>query len=74
MGIPQIDYNRLASKADIRMLLDHGWEVSEDHHEARLYSEGWSSVQAAVFSTQSWIEENREDKTPLKRKDGTAIR
>jgi hypothetical protein len=41
------------------MLLDHGWELSEDKREARLYSEEWSSVQVAIFSTKCWIDDNR---------------
>ncbi len=48
-----------ASAAELQMLIDHGWEISEDQSQARLYSEGWSSIQAAVFSTKWWIEENR---------------
>jgi hypothetical protein len=46
------------SDADLRMLLDHGWEISEDGQEARLYSEGWSTIQAAIYSTKCWIEDN----------------
>lgn len=52
-----IDYNAALTESDEKMLLDHGWEISEDRREARLYSEGWSSVQAAIFSTKWWIEE-----------------
>jgi hypothetical protein len=56
-GIPQIDYDAPLTDADRQMLLDHGWEISEDDSEARLYSEEWSSIQAAVFSTKWWIED-----------------
>jgi len=51
----EIDYEAPLTDADREMLLAYGWEISEDEHEARLYSEGWSSVQAAVFSTKWWI-------------------
>lgn len=54
-----IDYEVPLSDADRKMLLDHGWEISEDGREARLYSEEWSSVQLAVFSTKWWIEDCR---------------
>ena len=57
--IPVIDYEAEASDADIEMLLSHGWEISEDRREARLYSEGWSSIQAAIFSTRWFIEDCR---------------
>lgn len=55
---PQINYEVPASDADIQMLIDHGWEITEDQREARLYSEEWSSIQAAIFSTKWWINEN----------------
>lgn len=58
-GIPNIDYEAPVSDADLRMLIDYGWEISDDCREARLYSEGWSSIQAAVFSTKWWIEESK---------------
>jgi hypothetical protein len=55
-----IDYEAPVSETDIRLLLDHGWEISDDQREARLYSEDWSSIQAALYSTRCWIEDNRE--------------
>ena len=58
-GIPAIDYNTPISSADIQMLADYGWEISDDEREARLYSEEWSSIQAALYSTRCWIEDNR---------------
>jgi hypothetical protein len=64
MSTPQIDYEVPASDADLQMLIDHGWEISEDRREARLYSEEWSSIQAAVFSTKWWIEENKPEGGP----------
>lgn len=60
MSLPQIDYDAEATRAEIRMLRDHGWEISNDMREARLYSEEWSSIQAAIFSTNWWIDENKE--------------
>jgi hypothetical protein len=54
----QIDPDAPVSDTDLRMLLDHGWEFSEDGQEARLYSEGWSTIQAAIYSTKCWIEDN----------------
>ena len=48
-----------ATDAEIEMLARHGWEISDDQREARLYSEEWSSIQAAIASTRWWIEENR---------------
>lgn len=54
------DWEAPVTDADLQMLIDHGWEISEDQSEARLYSEGWSSIQAAVFSTKWWIEDNKE--------------
>ncbi len=59
MSIPVIDYEAPLTAEDRTLLLDHDWEISEDEREARLYSEEWSNVQAAVFSTKWWIEENR---------------
>lgn len=59
MPIPVIDYDATATDAEIQMLIDHGWEISDDQREARLYSEGWASIQAAIFSTKWWIEESR---------------
>lgn len=56
-----IDYELMATPAEIQMLTDHGWEISRDQREARHYSEEWSSIQAAIFSTKAWIEENRLD-------------
>lgn len=53
-----IDYEAAASEADFSLLVAHGWEISDDQHEARLYSEGWSSIQAALYSTRYWIEDN----------------
>ena len=60
MSIPQIDYEAALSESDEQLLIDHGWEISEDRREARLYSEEWSNVQAAVFSTKWWIAENKQ--------------
>jgi hypothetical protein len=57
--IEMIDYETLASDAEIEMLIAHGWEISEDQREARLYSEGWSSIQVVIASTKAWIEDNR---------------
>ena len=59
MSGPKIDYEATATESEIRMLLDHGWELSENQREARLYSEEWSSIQAAIFSTKCWIEDAR---------------
>jgi len=59
MSTPVIDYDAPLTAEDRMLLLDWGWELSEDDREARLYSEEWSSVQAAVFSTKWWIEECR---------------
>jgi hypothetical protein len=56
-GAPVIDYDKPASEAEIQMLLDHGWEISEDEREARHYSEEWTPIQSAMFSTRWWIED-----------------
>lgn len=56
--MPQIDCEATATKAELRMLLDHGWEISEDEREARLYSEEWSPIQIAIYSTRCHIEDN----------------
>lgn len=53
-----IDYDTKASQADLKMIHDHGWEISEDETKARLYSEEWSSIQVAIFSAKWWIQEN----------------
>ena len=58
-SIIHIDYEAAVSKTDIQLLIDHGWEISDDEREARLYSEEWSSIQAALYSTRCWIEDNR---------------
>ena len=61
-NMPQIIYyEAAATETEIQMLTDHGWEISADQREARLYSEEWSSSQAAIASTRWWIEENREE-------------
>ena len=57
----EIDYEAPASETEIRLLERYGWEISEDQREARLYSEGWSNIQAALYSTRMWIEDNREE-------------
>jgi hypothetical protein len=57
MTTSQIDYDAPATDAEIQMLIDHGWEISEDEREARLYSEEWSNIQLAIFSTKWWIKE-----------------
>ena len=59
MSLPKIDYEATATVEELAMLLSHGWEISDDEREARLYSEGWSSIQAAIFSTRSWIADNQ---------------
>ena len=64
MTLIQIDYEAEATESEIQMLLDHDWQISEDCREARLYSEGWSTIQAAIFSTRRWIEDNRHDDLP----------
>jgi hypothetical protein len=53
-----IDYEAPIADADLQMLLQYGWEISDDLRSARLYSEEWSSIQAAVYSTKCWIEDN----------------
>ena len=58
MNPSEIDYEAEATDSEIQMLLDHGWEISEDSREARLYSEGWCTIQAAIFSTKWWIKES----------------
>jgi hypothetical protein len=55
-----IDYEAPVTDAQIAMLAAHGWEISDDLRSARLYSEEWSSIQAAVYSTQCWIKDNEE--------------
>lgn len=52
-----IDYEAPVSQQDLQMLVNHGWEISEGERYARLYSEEWSNIQAAVFSTKWWIEQ-----------------
>ena len=52
-----IDYEALATDEELALLKCHGWEVSDDQREARLYSEEWSSIQAALYSTQCWIKD-----------------
>jgi hypothetical protein len=42
---------------NIELLERHGWEISEDQREARLYSEEWSSIEAAILSTKWWVAE-----------------
>ena len=54
---PAIDYEAVLNSEERILLREYGWEISEDEREARLYSEEWSSVQAAVYSTKWWIEE-----------------
>lgn len=61
MSLLGIDYESLVSEDEIHLLLAYGWQISDDQREARLYSEEWSSIQAALYSTRWWIEENRED-------------
>ena len=61
-----IDYEADATDAELRMLTDHGWEISEDRREARLYSEEWSSIQAAIFSTRWWIAECAAERGELR--------
>lgn len=58
---PVIDYEASVAQADLQMLRDHGWEISEDLRSARLYSEEWSSIQVAVYSTKCWIEDNARE-------------
>ncbi len=53
------DYDAPLNDADRQLLLDHGWEISDDEQSARLYSEGWSSIQACIASTKGWIEDCR---------------
>jgi hypothetical protein len=55
----EVDYEKPASDSDMRMLLSHGWEISDDGREARLYSDEWSSIQSAIASTKWWIEESK---------------
>ncbi len=57
--IPKPNYDVPATVAEIALLAQYGWEISEDQTEARLYSEGWSLIQAAVWSTRCWIEDNQ---------------
>lgn len=52
-----IMYDSPANEFDLQMLREHGWEISADKRQARLYSEGWSSIQAAIASTKWWIED-----------------
>jgi hypothetical protein len=59
MTIQLIDDEAQAGDDDIEILIAHGWEISKDQREARLYSEGWSSIQVAIASTKVWIDENR---------------
>ncbi len=33
---------------DVRRLIAHGWELSEDGTRARLFSEEWSAVEDAI--------------------------
>jgi len=54
-----------ATVSEIQMLIDHGWEISSDQTGARLYSEEWSSIQAAILSTKWWIEENKTAESPV---------
>ena len=56
--MPKIDYEAETTEVELQMLLDHGWEISDDGREARLYSEEWSSIQAAIYSTRRWCEDN----------------
>jgi len=56
--IALMDSGAPASADDLRLLERHGWEISADHREARLYSEEWSNVHAAVYSTKRWIKES----------------
>ncbi len=55
----QINYDVPATAAELEMLFNHDWEVSDDERYARLYSEEYVCAQTAVYSTQCWIEENR---------------
>lgn len=54
-----IDIEAALSPQDRELLLRHGWEIKRGGMEARLYSEEWSAVQIAAWSTKCWIEENR---------------
>lgn len=56
-GIPKIDHDAVLTAEDKNLLINHGWELSDDEREARLYSEEWSSAQAAVFSTKWWVDQ-----------------
>lgn len=62
MSLPIIDHEKDATPEEIKMLISYGWEISEDQHDARLYSEEWSSIQAAIWSTKGWIEDNRPER------------
>ena len=57
----KIDYDAPITTAEIQLLERYGWEISDDQRGARLYSEEWSSIHAAIYSTQCWIEDNREE-------------
>jgi hypothetical protein len=57
-GLPKIDVEADATAQEIQMLIDHGWEVSDDKREARLYSEEWSPIQVAIYSTREYITDN----------------
>jgi hypothetical protein len=57
MTLPTIDYEAPVFDAEIRLLERYGWEISEDQRYARLYSEEWSSIQAALYSMNCWIED-----------------
>jgi hypothetical protein len=57
-GLPRIDVEADATSQEIQMLIDHGWEISHDQRDARLYSEEWSPIQVAIHSTREHILDN----------------
>lgn len=59
-AVPYIDYEVPVGVGDLELLVRYGWEISDDKRMARLYSEEWSSIQAALYSTKCWIEDNKE--------------
>lgn len=60
MAYPDLpDYEATPTDGEIKMLLDHGWEISEDQREARLYSEEWSNINAAIYSTLGFMADHR---------------
>lgn len=65
-----IDCETPPTSIELQMLLDYGWEISEDQHEARLYSEEYTPIQIAVWSTKWWIEENKPLVAPGSIKEG----